>query len=77
LLEKVWIPIVEKITNKVIQKYQQASCEQLWEGKEPAETTTRTGSVHIVGNDPKMREAFINKVAVPVANKMFECGMIP
>jgi hypothetical protein len=40
------------------------------EGKEPAETTTRTGSVHILRNDPKMREAFINKVAVPVANKM-------
>jgi hypothetical protein len=28
-------------------------------------------------NDPQMREAFINKVAAPIANKMFECGMIP
>jgi len=24
-----------------------------------------------------MRSAFINKVAAPIANKMFECGMIP
>jgi hypothetical protein len=27
--------------------------------------------------DPQMRAAFINKVAAPMANKMFECGMIP
>jgi hypothetical protein len=24
-----------------------------------------------------MRALFLNKVAAPVANKMFECGMIP
>jgi hypothetical protein len=28
-------------------------------------------------NDPKMREQFLNKVAGPIANKMFECGMVP
>jgi hypothetical protein len=28
-------------------------------------------------SDPQMRTLFINKVAAPVANKMFECGMIP
>jgi hypothetical protein len=27
--------------------------------------------------DPQMRAAFIAKVAPPIANKMFECGMIP
>jgi hypothetical protein len=27
--------------------------------------------------DPQMRAAFINRVAGPIANKMFECGMIP
>jgi len=27
--------------------------------------------------DPQMRTLFINKVAAPVVNKMFECGMIP
>ena len=25
----------------------------------------------------RSRQAFINKVAAPIANKMFECGMIP
>jgi hypothetical protein len=24
-----------------------------------------------------MRAAFINKIAAPIANKMFECGMVP
>jgi hypothetical protein len=28
-------------------------------------------------NDPERRAAFINKVAAPIANKMFECGMLP
>jgi hypothetical protein len=28
-------------------------------------------------SDPQMRAAFINRVAAPVANKMFECGMLP
>jgi len=27
--------------------------------------------------DPQMREEFINRVAAPVANKLFECGLIP
>jgi hypothetical protein len=28
-------------------------------------------------SDPARRAAFIDKVAAPIANKMFECGMIP
>ena len=28
-------------------------------------------------NDPQMRQAFINQVAGPIVNKMFECGMAP
>ena len=28
-------------------------------------------------NDAQAREAFVKKVAAPVLNKMFECGMIP
>jgi hypothetical protein len=27
--------------------------------------------------NPQMRTAFINRIAAPIANKMFECGMIP
>ena len=34
-------------------------------------------AVEALHNDPQMRVAFINRVAAPIANKMFECGMIP
>jgi hypothetical protein len=27
--------------------------------------------------DPQMRAAFINQIAPPIANQMFDCGMIP
>jgi hypothetical protein len=27
--------------------------------------------------DPAMRTEFINRVAAPIVNKMFECGLIP
>ena len=33
--------------------------------------------IGLLQNDPQMRTAFINQVAGPIANKMFECGMIP
>ena len=28
-------------------------------------------------SNPDMRQQFLNRVAAPIANKMFECGMIP
>ena len=33
--------------------------------------------VMLLRNDPKMREHFLNMIAGPIANKMFECGMVP
>jgi hypothetical protein len=74
-------PIMDKIANKVIQKYQNSSCEQLaMERMHPptgqkAEMEQR--AVQILRNDPQMRIQFINRVAAPIANKLFECGMIP
>jgi hypothetical protein len=34
-------------------------------------------AVNFLRNDPQMRRMFIDRVAAPIANKMFECGMIP
>ena len=70
-------PIMDAIADKVIQKYQQASCEQLWQQKGKPKSEREDEAVRILRNDPQMRAAFINKVAGPIANKMFECGMIP
>jgi hypothetical protein len=72
-------PIMDSIANKVINKYQSSSCEQLWVSKDqhapPSAEEQR--AISILRNDPQMRAAFINKIAPPIANKMFDCGMIP
>ena len=74
-------PILDQIAAKVVQKYQQATCEQLWQeraekGKKP-ESPMEQRALEMLKADAQMRSAFINKVAAPVATKMFECGMIP
>jgi hypothetical protein len=74
-------PVLDQIGAKVVQKYQQATCEQLWEeraqkGKAPKPQMEQE-ALQMLKSDQQMRSAFINKVAAPIANKMFECGMIP
>ena len=74
-------PVLDRIAEKVVQKYQQSTCEQLWEeraqkGKAPKPQMEQE-ALDMLKSDPQMRSAFINKVAAPIANKMFECGMIP
>jgi hypothetical protein len=74
-------PVMDKVAEKVIQKYQQSTCEQLWEeraqkGKAPKPQMEQE-ALDMLKSDAQMRAAFINKVAAPIANKMFECGMIP
>jgi len=34
-------------------------------------------AIQTLRNDPQMRTEFLNRVAAPIANKLFECGMIP
>ena len=72
-------PILDAVANKVIQKYQTSTCEQLWVKKsEKAPPSAEEQKViGFLKNDPQMRTVFINKIAGPVANKMFECGIIP
>ena len=74
-------PIMDKIADKVIQKYQTSTCEQLWQeraqkGKAPPPQMEQE-ALQMLKSDSQMRAAFISKVAAPIANKMFECGMIP
>jgi hypothetical protein len=73
-------PMVDKVAAKVIEKYQTSTCEQLKtqkeQPKEPPEGM-KAKAIDILRKDPQMRQHFLNKVAGPVANKLFECGMIP
>jgi hypothetical protein len=74
-------PILDRIAQKVIDKYTNSTCVQLAEMKsekpsgEKAEMEQR--AIGMLKSDPQMRQYFLNKVAAPIANKMFECGMIP
>lgn len=70
-------PLLDKAANKVIQKYQYSSCEQLWQERMQPKSQREQEAVNFLRNDPHMRQMFIDRVAAPVANKLFECGMIP
>jgi hypothetical protein len=72
-------PIMDKIANKIILKYQQSSCQQLQqkESQKAPPSAEEIKAVQFLHSDPQMRVAFINKIAPPIANKMFDCGMIP
>jgi hypothetical protein len=72
-------PILDKVAAKVIAKYQQASCQQLQqnESQKAPPSPEEIKVVQFLHNDAQMRTIFINKVAPPITNKMFECGLIP
>ena len=70
-------PIMDMVAGKVIQKYETSTCEQLWQEKMQPKSQREKEMVQMLRGDPQMRTAFINKIAAPVVNKMFECGMIP
>jgi hypothetical protein len=72
-------PIVDQVAAKVIAKYQGSSCEQLWEQKaaHAPPSMEEQRAIGLLKSDPQMRAVFINKIAPPIANKMFDCGMIP
>jgi hypothetical protein len=70
-------PILDRVASHVVQKYESSSCEQLWEKKGQPKSPEEQRVIGLLKSDPAMRTEFINRVAAPIANKMFECGMIP
>ena len=70
-------PLLDMAANKFLQKYQQSTCEQMWEQKGKPKTAHDQEIITFLRGDAQMRTEFINRIAGPVANKMFECGMIP
>ncbi len=74
-------PIMERLAQKVIEKYQTSSCQEIAMMKAHPPTGKKAAmearAVEILRGDPQMRQEFINRVAPPIANKLFECGMIP
>lgn len=74
-------PIMDRVAGKVIEKYQNSSCEQLWQEKAQGQGQPKPEmeqrAIQMLQQDPQMRQAFFNQIAAPIVNKMFECGMIP
>jgi hypothetical protein len=70
-------PVLDMVAQKVVEKYQQSTCEQLWQQRGQPKSQREQEVLQMLRNDPQMRADFINRVAAPVANKMFECGLIP
>jgi len=69
--------ILDMLADKVVQKYQQSTCEQLWEARGKPKSEEEQRIIGFLKSDPQMRTDFINRIAGPVANKMFECGLVP
>ena len=70
-------PLMNAVADKVIQKYQSSTCEQLWAQKQQPKSAEEQRVIGLLKSDPQLRTAFMNKVAGPISNKMFDCGMIP
>jgi transposase-like protein len=74
-------PVMDRVADKVVQKYQTSTCEQLWQEKAQKQGQPKPEmeqrAVQMLKQDPQMRQAFFAKVSAPIVNKMFECGMIP
>jgi hypothetical protein len=69
--------LLDAAADKVIKKFSMSSCDELKAMKnEPPSETEKLG-IDFLRNDSQARETFINRIASPVLNKMFECGMIP
>jgi len=69
--------LLDLAADKVIAKYNTATCEQLKQQKEEPKSDKEKAAIEFLRNDAQARQAFLDKVAAPVANKLFECGMIP
>jgi len=70
-------PILDRVAAQVISKYQNSTCEQLRANRTQPPSAMAQKAVSFLRNNPGARARFINIVAAPIANKLFECGMIP
>jgi hypothetical protein len=72
-------PMLDDVANKVVQKYQQATCEQLWmeKSQQKPKSAMEQRVIQLLKEDAGMRQEFFRRVSAPIVTKMFECGMIP
>jgi hypothetical protein len=79
--------LLDAAANLVIRKYQSTSCEELSNMKPASDKGSQAGggaqaaiqqkAIELLRKNPEIRKEFINRVAPPIANKMFDCNIIP
>ena len=69
--------LLDFAADKVIAKYKTATCDELKAKKQEPLTEKEKEAAEFLRNDSQARIFFINKIAAPVLNKMYDCGMIP
>jgi hypothetical protein len=69
--------LLDAAADKAIQKFQGSTCEQLKAQKDEPKSDQQKQAIDFLRNDAQARGTFIGKIAPPILNKMFECGLIP
>jgi hypothetical protein len=72
-------PVLDAVANKVVQKYQTSTCQQLMMAKaqKTAPSPGEQKAMEMLKTDPTMRHEFVGIVADQVVDKLIQCGMIP
>ena len=72
-------PALDAVANKVVQKYQTSTCEQLMQQKAQRQPPTpgELKAMELLRTDPQMRHEFVSIVADTVVDKLIQCSMIP
>ena len=80
--------LLDIATNLAIAKYEKASCKEVAQMQPQSQPATgsqgdaqkqadlQAKAIEMLQKDPEMRQKFINRVAAPIANKMFECNLV-
>lgn len=69
--------VVDFAADEVVKKFSTLSCEQLAAAKNEPPGMMKKVAIGLMHDDAKVREAFIDRIAAPVLNKMIECGLAP
>jgi hypothetical protein len=69
--------LLDFMGDRVIAKFQTSTCEQLKAKRDEPKSDKEKAALEFLHHDTQARIAFIDKIAAPVANKMFECDMFP
>jgi hypothetical protein len=69
--------LLDFAADKVIKKFQDGTCEELKAQKNEPRSEKEKMAIEFLRHDSQARVTFIDKIAAPVLNKMFECDLIP